>query len=106
MTGVRGRLSRLRREASQGALLIRQRDGTIRAFDKMDVMGQVYLARLDAALGRAAWRSEVIRPRTRHAGESPCRRGDELRRLHRRPRAERSYRVRRGPLRAVTRALG
>ena len=40
MTGVRGRLSRLRREASQGALLIRQRDGTIRAFDKMDVMGQ------------------------------------------------------------------
>jgi ABC-type uncharacterized transport system YnjBCD ATPase subunit len=50
----------LRREASQGALLIRQRDGTIRAFDKMDVMGQVYLARLDAALGRAARRSEVM----------------------------------------------
>ncbi len=60
MAGVRGRLSRLRREASQGALLIRQRDGTIRAFDKMDVMGQVYLARLDAALGRPARRSEVM----------------------------------------------
>ena len=60
MAGVRGRLSRLRREASQGALLIRQRGGTIRAFDKMDVMGQVYLARLDAALGRPAQRSEVM----------------------------------------------
>jgi hypothetical protein len=43
----------LRREASQGAVLIRQRDGTIRAFDKMDVMGQLYLA-------RPARRSEVM----------------------------------------------
>ena len=60
MAGVRGRLSRLRREASQDAVLIRQRDGTIRAFDKMHVMGQVYLARLDAALGRPARRSEVM----------------------------------------------
>jgi hypothetical protein len=60
VAGVRGRLSRLRREASQGAVLIRQRDGTIRAFDKMHVMGQVYLAQLDAALGRPAWRSEVM----------------------------------------------
>jgi hypothetical protein len=60
VAGVRGRLSRLRREASQGAVLILQRDGTIRAFDKMHVMGQLYLARLDAALGRPARRSEVM----------------------------------------------
>ncbi len=61
MAGVRGRLSRLRREASQDAVLIRQRDGTIRAFDKMHVMGQVYLARLDAALGRPRRSSDVLR---------------------------------------------
>ncbi len=50
----------MRREASQGAVLIRQRDGTIRAFDKMDVMGQLYLARLDAALGCPRRSSDVL----------------------------------------------
>jgi hypothetical protein len=59
--GVRRRLKRLVREAKQGAVLIHQRDGTVRAFDKMDVMGQLYLARLDAALGRPRRSSDVLR---------------------------------------------
>jgi hypothetical protein len=39
--------------AAQGAVLIRQRDGSVRAFDRLHVMGQMYLAQLDAALGRS-----------------------------------------------------
>jgi hypothetical protein len=58
---LRDVLRRLRREASRDALVIRQRDGTIRAFDKMHVMGQLYLARLDAALGRPRRSSDVLR---------------------------------------------
>jgi hypothetical protein len=57
---LRDVLRRLRREASQGAVLIHQRDGTVRAFDKMHVMGQLYLARLDAALGRPRRSSDVL----------------------------------------------
>jgi hypothetical protein len=53
VAGVRGRLSRLRREASQGAVLIRQRDGTIRAFDKMHVIQD---ARHGAGLPRSTRR--------------------------------------------------
>jgi hypothetical protein len=49
---VRGRLRRLAREAREGAVLIHQRDGSVKPFDKMDVMAEVYLAKLDAALGR------------------------------------------------------
>jgi hypothetical protein len=58
---LRDVLRRLRREASRDALVIRQRDGTIRAFDKMHVMGQLYLARLDAALGRPRRSNDVLR---------------------------------------------
>jgi hypothetical protein len=58
--GVRGRLRRLAREAKEGAVLIQGRDGSAQPFDKMHVMGQVYLAKLDAALGRPARRSEVM----------------------------------------------
>jgi hypothetical protein len=78
VAGVRGRLSRLRREASQDAVLIRQRDGTIRAFDKMHVMGQLYLARLDAALGCPRRSSDVLdaldgaTPESRRAVEEMC----------------------------------
>jgi hypothetical protein len=58
--GLRDVLRRLRREARRDALVIRQRDGTVRAFDKMDVMGQVFLAKLDAALGRPRRSSDVL----------------------------------------------
>jgi hypothetical protein len=49
--GLRGRLRRLEREASEDGVLIRQRDGSVRRFPKMDVMADLYLARLAAALG-------------------------------------------------------
>jgi hypothetical protein len=57
---LRDVLRRLRREASQGAVLIHQRDGSVKPFDKMHVMGQVYLAKLDAALGRPRRSSAVL----------------------------------------------
>ncbi len=60
MGGVRARLRRLVREAREGAVLIHQRDGSVKAFDKMHVMGQVYLAKLDAALGRPRRSSDVL----------------------------------------------
>jgi hypothetical protein len=46
-------VKRLEREAAQDAVLIRQRDGSVRSFDRMHVMGQMYLAQLDEALGRS-----------------------------------------------------
>ena len=49
--GLRGRLKRLEREAREGAVLIHQRDGSVRGLDRMHVMAQMYLARYDAALG-------------------------------------------------------
>jgi hypothetical protein len=57
---VRGRLRRLEREAREGAVLIQGRDGSVKAFDKMHVMGQLYLAKLDAALGRPRHSSGVL----------------------------------------------
>jgi hypothetical protein len=58
---VRARLRRLAREASEGAaVLIHQRDGSVKPFDKMDVLGQVYLAKLDAALGHPRRSSDVL----------------------------------------------
>jgi hypothetical protein len=59
--GVRGRLRRLAREAREGAVLIYQRVGSVKAFDKMDVMAEVYLAKLDAALGSPRRSSDVLR---------------------------------------------
>jgi hypothetical protein len=49
------------RVAQEGAVLVHQRDGTVRAFDKMHVMAEVYLAQLDAALGRPRRSSDVLR---------------------------------------------
>lgn len=51
--GLRSWVKRLEREAAQGAVLIRGRDGSVRAFDRMHVMGQMYLAYVDDALGRS-----------------------------------------------------
>ena len=59
--GLRDTLRRLKREASEDAVLIRQRDGTVRAFDQMRVSAELYLAQLDAALRRPRQRqSEVM----------------------------------------------
>jgi hypothetical protein len=57
---LRDVLRRLRRQARQGAVLIHQRDGTTRAFDKLHVLSELYLARLDAALGRPRRSSDVL----------------------------------------------
>ena len=78
MGGVRGRLKRLAREAREGAVLIQGRDGTVRAFDKMHVMAEVHLAKLDAALGVPRRSSDVLdaldgaTPQRRRAVEEMC----------------------------------
>ncbi len=75
---LRDVLRRLRREASQGAALIRQRDGTVKAFDRMYVMTEVFLAKFDAALGRRRRSSDVLdaldgaTPESRRAVEEMC----------------------------------
>ena len=58
--GLRGRLKRLEREAREGAVLIHQRDGSVRGLDRMHVMAQMYLARYDAALGLPPRSSDVL----------------------------------------------
>ena len=60
MGGMRGRLRRLEREAREGAVLIHQRDGSVRGLDRMHVMAQMYLARYDAALGLPPRSSDVL----------------------------------------------
>ncbi len=57
---LRRRLRHLQRTASEGAVLIHQRDGSVRAFDKMTVAAEVFLSKLDGALGREPRRSEVM----------------------------------------------
>jgi len=56
---VRGRLRRLEREAKEGAVLIRQRDGSVRGFDAMDVHAEMFLARIELFRERA-YQSEVL----------------------------------------------
>ena len=57
--GLRGRLKRLEREAREGAVLIYQRDGSVRAFDAMDVHAETFLAQTDLYKGEAR-PSEVL----------------------------------------------
>jgi hypothetical protein len=57
---MRGWIRRLEREAAEGAVLIRQRDGSVRIFDTLHVMGQMYLAQLDDALGQPRRSSDVL----------------------------------------------
>jgi hypothetical protein len=79
--GLKGRVNKLTRRAEEGAVLIHQRDGTVRAFDRMHVMAEVYLAKLDAALGRPRRSSDVLdaldgaTPESRRAVEEMCRSG-------------------------------
>jgi hypothetical protein len=57
---LRDTLRRLKREASEDAVLIRQRNGSVKAFDRMDVMAELYLAQLDAALRRPRTRQSAV----------------------------------------------
>jgi hypothetical protein len=58
--GLRGRLQRLEREARKEMVVIPQRDGPPRAFDRMTVMAELYLLRYDRALGREPHSSEFV----------------------------------------------
>jgi len=69
---LRDVLRRLRREAAQDAVLIRQRDGSVRAFDTLHVMGQMYLAQVDDALGRPRSSSAVLEALEGATPESRC----------------------------------
>ena len=60
MAGLRGHLRRLEREASKHRALIHQRDGSVRAFDRMTVMKEMYLLKYDAALGSARRESAFV----------------------------------------------
>ena len=58
--GLRDTLRRLKREAAEDAVVIRGRDGSVRAFDRMHVMAQMYLAKYDDALGQPRRSSDVL----------------------------------------------
>jgi len=58
--GLREVIRRLKREASEDAVLIRGRDGSVRAFDRMHLLGQMYLAQVDDALGQTRRPSDVL----------------------------------------------
>jgi hypothetical protein len=57
---LRDRMRRLRREAQKDAVLIHQRDGNVRTFDRMHVVSELYLARMDLSIGRPVRQSEVL----------------------------------------------
>ena len=50
--GLKGRLDKLRREAEEGAVVIRLRDGTARYFEEMDVLRETFLAQCDLFKGQ------------------------------------------------------
>ena len=45
--GIRGRLRRLQAKAEEGGVVIRQRDGTLKAFEVMHVQAEMFMARMD-----------------------------------------------------------
>lgn len=55
----RQRLRRLREKAEDGAVVVYQRDGTLRRFDVMEVWAHMFLARMDL-WGDTATDSEVV----------------------------------------------
>jgi hypothetical protein len=57
--GVRGRLRRLAREAKEGAVLLHQRDGSVRGFDAMEVDMEMFMARYELFMGNS-YQSEVL----------------------------------------------
>jgi hypothetical protein len=57
--GIRGRLRRLQAKAEEGGVVIRQRDGTLKAFEVMHVQAEMFLAKMDL-LRDTARDSEVL----------------------------------------------
>ncbi len=58
--GLKDWLKRLERDAGQDRVLIYQQDGTIKAFDRMHVMAQLYVAGVHEALGEPPPTSDVM----------------------------------------------
>jgi Zn/Cd-binding protein ZinT len=59
MGSVRGRLRRLEREAKEGAVLIHQRDRSVKAFDAMEVGMEMFMAHYELFMGNS-YKSEVL----------------------------------------------
>jgi hypothetical protein len=57
--GIRDKLRRLRRDAQEGAILIRLRDGSTRVFDDMTCWREMFLCQYDLFRGEAR-QSEVL----------------------------------------------
>ncbi len=57
--GLRDRLRRLQREAEEGAVVVRLRDGTARYFDDLTAWGEMFLAQTDLLKGESR-DSEVL----------------------------------------------
>jgi hypothetical protein len=58
--GLKDQLRRLEREAERDAVLIRQRDGTTKAFDTLRVQKELYLLMLSRGLGEPPHSSEFM----------------------------------------------
>jgi hypothetical protein len=56
---IRDRLRRLRAKAEEGGVLLRQRDGGVRAFDVLEVQKEMFLAKMDL-LRDTARKSDVL----------------------------------------------
>ncbi len=57
--GLREQLRRLKREASRDAIVLHQRDGSVKAFDVLSVWKELFLTRMALLRGEAR-RSEVF----------------------------------------------
>jgi hypothetical protein len=57
--GLKGRLQRLQREAAKEGVVLHLREGGLRAFDRMEVFGEMFLCRMDLMSGKAR-PSEVL----------------------------------------------
>ena len=68
--GLRRRITRLTREAEEGAVLVKLRDGSIRAFDAMTVAKEMFLTGVDLACDRPIKHSDVLEAVRRATPES------------------------------------
>jgi hypothetical protein len=66
----RDKLKRVEREVAKDVVLVRGRDGRIKGFDRTHALGQLYLARLAAALGGPRPSGEFLDARADAAPES------------------------------------
>jgi hypothetical protein len=57
---MKSKLRRLERRAQQHAVLIRQRDGTVKAFDRLLVQAELFLLLCDRHLGREPRSTEFM----------------------------------------------